>query len=144
MELWTVWLIVAIVLIIIEVLSLTMWSLCMAIGALGALVCALTGLPLVVQLVVMAIVAMIALVMILPRFRRWHNQSASARTGVEAMLGQRAILTEAIYPDTPGRARLDGSSWQVTAPGYAGVIPAGTEVVVTGYDSIILQVKPIK
>lgn len=143
MEPWIIWLIVAIALLIVEILTQYMWALCLSIGAIAGLVCGLCGLAWPWQVTVMAIVSIVACSTLLPRFRRWHARTPTSRTGAEAMLGQRTVLTEPIYPDQPGRARLDGSSWQVVAPGITEPIPSGTEVVVTGIDSIILQVKPI-
>ncbi len=42
-----------------------------------------------------------------------------------------------------GRARIDGDNWQVRCPESTAEIPAGNEVVVTSYDSIILTVTPL-
>lgn len=146
MELWTVWLIVAAVLLIVEVLTQMMWALCLTIGALCALVGSLSGLELPGQLVVMIIGGIIAYVALLPVFKRWHARKSerTARTGMDALLGRRAVVTHAIHPESLGRARIDGDNWQVRSPGYSNEIPAGTEVVVTAYDSIILTVEPLE
>ena len=63
-----------------------------------------------------------------------------SRTGMDALLGRRATVIHPIHPGRLGRARIDGDNWQVQAPSVCEVIPDGTEVVVTGYDSIILTV----
>ena len=63
-----------------------------------------------------------------------------ARTGMDALLGRRATVTHAIRPGELGRARIDGDNWQVQCPSATEEIKAGTEVVVTSYDSIILTV----
>lgn len=145
MEIWTVWIIIAILLAITEVLTQMMWALCMTIGAIGAMVCALCKVGLIWQVVVLAIVAIAAYVILLPYFKRWHSktQKAEARTGMDALLGRRAIVTQAIEPQQLGRARIDGDNWQVRAPGVQSVIPIGAEIVVTAYDSIILTVEPV-
>lgn len=142
MEAWIVWLIVAAVLIVIEVMSQMMWALCLSVGALGAMVCSLCGLDIVWQTVALAVCSAVAYVVFLPMFRRWHARRAAheSRTGMDALLGRRATVTEAIHPGRLGRARIDGDNWQVKAPAVSDTIHAGTEVVVTAYDSIILTV----
>lgn len=63
---------------------------------------------------------------------------------MDALLGRRATVTHEIRPGRLGRARIDGDNWQVQAPGVGHVIPAGREVTVTSYDSIILTVEENK
>ncbi len=136
------WLVVAAILIVLEVLTQMMWALCVAIGALGAMTCALLGFDLPVQAVATALLSLIAYVGLLPLFKRWHARidARHARTGMDALLGRRATVTHAIHAGQLGRARIDGDNWQVQAPSVSDTIPAGTEVVVTAYDSIILTV----
>ncbi|MCM1006119.1 MAG: NfeD family protein [Prevotella sp.] len=145
MELWTVWIIVAIVLLIIEVLTQMMWALCLTVGALGALVCSFVDVSLSWQIVVMAAMAIVAYAVFLPHFKRWHakHDAKEARTGMDALLGRRAIVTQPIEPGMLGRARIDGDNWQVKAPGLTVTVLPGTEVSVTAYDGNILTVELI-
>lgn len=145
MDLWIFWLILAAVLMIVEVLSQTMWSLCMAIGCLVAMLASLFVPEPVWQIAALAVGTALAYIVIMPWFRRWHIASGerngkTARTGMDALLGRKAFVTHEIKPGHIGRARIDGDNWQVVAPGVDCIIDRGTEVVVTGYDSIILQV----
>lgn len=143
MEAWIIWLIVAAVLIVVEVLSQMMWALCLTVGAVGAMLCSLFGLDLSWQVGVMAAMSLAAYLILLPIFNRRHARKAvgSARTGMDALLGRHAVVTHAIHPGALGRVRIDGDNWQVRAPGCADTITAGSEVSVTGYDSIILTVE---
>lgn len=61
---------------------------------------------------------------------------------MDALLGRTAIVSEEITPGRPGRVRIDGDNWQVVADSSSDTVRRGTEVVVTGYDSIILKVRP--
>ncbi|MDE6266662.1 MAG: NfeD family protein [Muribaculaceae bacterium] len=145
---WIIWLTVAAVLLILEVLTQTMWLLCMAIGCTGALIAALCGASTVWQVTALAGSSVLAYLLIMPWFRKLHiaataKESRNARTGMDALLGRHAIITHEIKPGQPGRARIDGDNWQVTAPGHTQIIPRGQEVVVTGYNSIILEVAVI-
>lgn len=142
MDVWIIWLIAASLLVIIEVITQMMWAFCLSFGALGAMVCAFLGLDIVWQAVAVALMSAVAYVAFLPLFKRWHARTAAreARTGMDALLGRRATVIHPIHPGRLGRARIDGDNWQVQAPSVCEVIPDGTEVVVTGYDSIILTV----
>ena len=145
MDVWIIWLTVAAILLILEVLTQTMWLLCMAIGCAGALIAALCGASAVWQVIALAGCSVLAFLFIMPWFRKLHiaataKEGRNSRTGMEALLGRRAIVTHEIKPGQPGRARIDGDNWQVVAPRHTEIIPRGQEVVVTGYDSIILEV----
>lgn len=142
MEPWIIWLIIAALLLITEVLTQMMWALCLTVGAVAAMALSLLDVGLAWQVTALLAVGLGTYAAILPRFRRWHAKAAEhrARTGMEALLGRRAVVTEAIRPGRLGRARIDGDNWQVQAPGIDLEIPAGAEVSVTDYDSIILTV----
>lgn len=145
---WIIWLIIACILLIIEVASQMLWALCLAAGCLGGLLSSLCGGSLLWQIIIMAFVAIAAYILLVPLFQKWHALSVdrkgrSARTGMDALLGRRAILDDEIRPGHPGRGRIDGDNWQMVAPNRHDVLPRGTEVVVTAYDSIILTVEPV-
>ena len=137
MEVWVVWLIIASVLIVLEVITQMMWAFCLSVGALGAMACSFFGLDLTWQVVVMALLSVVAYLVFLPMFKRWH---ARTEVHMDALLGRRATVIHAIHPGQLGRARINGDNWQVKAPSVYETLPAGTEVVVTAYDSIILTV----
>lgn len=146
MSMWSIWLLIAAVFMIIEVLSQMVWTICLALGALVALVALLLGCPLEWQIVSMAVASVVAFVVLVPSVKKWHQKMArkegkAARTGMSALLGRRAIVTHQITPGGIGRARIDGDNWQVVAPGEPFGIEPGVEVIVTGYDSIILKVE---
>lgn len=144
MDAWIVWLIVAVLLIIIELMTQMLWAFCLGIGSIGALVASLLGADSTWQVIVMAICAVIVYFTALPLFRKIQNRKSahSARTGMDALLGRKAVVTQEIRPGEIGRARIDGDNWQVVAPDIPDAIKRGSEVTVTGYDSIILTVTP--
>lgn len=148
METWIIWLIIAALLVIIEVLSQMVWTLCLAIGCLAGLLVSVFGFNLVWQIIAVAVMSVVAFTVIVPFIKRWHDTTRKKtnrddRTGMDALLGRHAVVTESIYPDRLGRVRIDGDSWQVSAPLRSGVIERGEEVVVTSYDSIILHVQRV-
>ncbi|MCM1028480.1 MAG: NfeD family protein [Pseudoflavonifractor sp.] len=146
MDSWLIWLILAALFIICEALTQSLWALCLATGALGAMAVALAGPGFTPQLSALAAVTLIAYLALMPLYRRWslrrHPNAPDHRTGMDALLGRRATITHEVRPGELGRARIDGDNWQVRAPGIDSPIPRGTEVIVTGYDSIILDITP--
>lgn len=134
-------------LLIVEVLTQMMWALCLAVGCGVGIILSLAGVPFYWQIIIMAIVALLSYIILVPAFQKWHALSVdrkgrASRTGMDALLGRRAIISEEVRPDRLGRARIDGDNWQVKCVKHQTKIPRGTEVVVTGYDSIILEVEP--
>lgn len=141
-----IWLIIAFVLAAIEVMFQCMWAICLAFGCLGGIVTAAMGLSVPVQIGTTAVVSVIEFFTFMPVMRKIYAvraENRAHRTGMDALLGRKATVTEEIRPGELGRARIDGDSWQVKAPGQEQTIHHGQQVVVTAYDSIILTVEPI-
>ena len=142
---WIIWLIAAVMLLVIEVLSQAVWAFSCAVGCLAAALLSVYTDSLAAQGICVGVVAVLAWIGLAPLVRRIEKKTAHrARTGMDALLGRRAIVIDEIRPDQLGRARIDGDYWQVKAPGIAHVIHHGSEVVVTSYDSIILTVEELK
>ena len=101
-----------------------------------------------IQLVALPAGSVIAYLLLVPLFRRKktfvQKSDENSRTGMDALLGRRAVVTKEIRPGELGRARIDGDNWQVRAPGIEETLPRGADVSVTGYESIILEVKPVR
>ena len=133
MELWVLWLVIAGLLLISEIVFQWVWTLCLAIGCLAAMAAALAD-------------VVVAYILLIPVLNRWQEKARrrnrnKSRTGMDALLGRVATVTNEIRPGKLGRARIDGDCWQVRVPGGNDIIRDGEEVVVTGYDSIILDVE---
>lgn len=144
MESWIIWLIAACILLLIEVLSQAVWALCLAIGCTVAIgISFLTDSP-AIQAISVPIVALLCWVLLAPAVRKWESRRGkTAHTGMDALIGRRATVIDEIRPGELGRVRIDGDNWQVNAPETASTVSRGDEVIVTGYNSIILTVKPI-
>lgn len=146
MDTLTFWISAACTLLFIEVFALQLWWLCLATGCLGAMVATFFRVTLGWQIATFLVVSLIAYIALIPIYRRWHRrrlakESHSHRTGMDALLGRRAVLTQDITPDRLGRLRIDGDHWQARAARTEEHIDRGDEVVVTDYDSIVLIVE---
>lgn len=143
MEQWIIWLMAGALLVLIEVLTQAVWALCFAIGCVAAVAVSLITESAAVQAITVPIVALVAWMLLAPIVRKWERRRALlSRTGMDALLGRKATVTEEIKPGSCGRARIDGDYWQVRAPGVDRVIRRGEEVTVIEYNSIILNVSP--
>lgn len=142
MSAWIIWLIATAVLLLIEVLTQAVWSLCFAIGCLAAMVVSIYCDSVAIQGITVAAAAIISWVLFAPAIRKWEKKRGrGTATGMDALIGRTATVTEEIQPGRTGRARIDGDYWQVEAPDAERTIGEGEKVEVTGYDSIILKVK---
>lgn len=145
MSAWIIWLIAAAILLIVEVFSQAIWAFSLSVGCLAAAALSVFVDSTLAQGICIAVVAVIAWLSLAPVIKRMKAHTAHrARTGMDALLGRRAVVIDEIRPQELGRARIDGDYWQVKAPGIDHVIHHGSEVIVTSYDSIILTVEEPK
>lgn len=138
------WLFVAIVFAIAEVMTVALFAMFIAIGAVGAAIVALLGFNLLVQAIVLGVLGVTGIFIARPYLvERLHIGRPSLRSGADSMVGQRAVLTEAIGgEDKPGHVKIAGELWPaLTEDGSA--LPATTPVVVTALRSTMLIVRAI-
>lgn len=139
------WIIAGMVFIIVEFFVPIMLALSLTIGCLAGCICCLFEVEPVWQFVIAAAISIMASFILFPLFKKWNGldgkKGKSTRTGMDALLGRRAVLSEEITPAWPGRGQIDGDSWPMYCATPGETIPAGTEVTVVGYKSIILLVE---
>ena len=78
--------------------------------------------------------------------RRWVQARLHARTGtssnVDALLGQKAVVTERLSEHAPGQVRVRDEVWRARpAAGASGAYEPGAVVTVEGVDGVTLQVR---
>ncbi len=110
------WLIACVACVILEILPppTHFFFVCMAFGALGASVAALFSNLAWLPWVVFAItsVALTPLMIPLARFLFTPKPHAS---NVDALVGQKGLVTEAIHPRAPGVVKIKGESWRAVS-----------------------------
>jgi membrane protein implicated in regulation of membrane protease activity len=130
---WVAWLGLAVVLGIIEVTSLDLVFAMLAVGALsGAVVALATDNPLL-QLLVTLAVSVAMLFVARPVAIRHLRTPLALRTGTDALVGERAVVTEQVDADS-GRIKLKGEVWSARTYDPAHVIVAGKHVEVVSID----------
>lgn len=142
---WSLWIALVAILLIAEAFTQGAWALCIALGCLCASLASFFGLNIGWQLTVFFLSSIMSIVLVMPFVKKWmqsrHDRHES-RTGMDALLGRKGLVTHEIKPGKMGRVQIDGDNWQAVAPDLKSTILRGTEVSVTSYDSIILTVSP--
>lgn len=131
------WIIFAVILIVVELLTPgAFFFACLGIGALAAGLIALL-LPVWTSWIAFVVISVVALYSIRPMARKLF-QSSSKKSNVDALVGQKAWVTEPITPPNLGMVKADGEIWRGEAN---EPIPKDTWVVVVAVKGTRLEVK---
>lgn len=124
---WSAWFGLAIILAIVETTTLNLVFLMLAVGAASGGLAAIFGLDIVPSTLVALAISVAMLGMVRPIAKRHLKVPAVMRTGTDALVGRRAVVTSRIDAEN-GRIKLEGEIW--TARSYDGVsvIDTGAEV----------------
>jgi membrane protein implicated in regulation of membrane protease activity len=137
---WQVWLIAALVAGALEIKLSGFVMLWFAAGALVASLAAAVGLGINVQLALFTLVSVALFAASRTIFKKAFMRSADRmKTGVEAMVGQEAVVTEALADPHGGTVRINGELW--TARSLSGPVAEGDRVVVEQIDGLKLWVR---
>ena len=114
------WLIACVGFVILEILPppTHFFFVCMAFGALGASVAALLSNIAWLPWVVFAVTSVALTPLMIPLARFLFTQKPHA-SNVDALIGQKALVTEAVGPRVPGVVKIKGESWRALSEGEA-------------------------
>ena len=137
---WPLWVLAAIILGALEAAVPGFVLLWFSAGALAAGLIAALGLGINAQLIAFITVSMGLLGASRTIFKKaLMRGGANVSTGVDAMVGQEAVVTETIGEPHGGTVRINGELW--TARSLAGPLPAGERVVVEQVEGLKLWVR---
>jgi membrane protein implicated in regulation of membrane protease activity len=139
MDPWVIWLVLAAGLAIAEVLTVSIVLGLFAVAAVLAAGADLLGLPLWGQIAVFAAAGAGLTLTVRPIARRHLHAGPAVRTGVAALTGRPALVTQQI-DHTGGRVKLGGESWAARALDPTRPLPEGTAVTVAEVDGATLVV----
>jgi membrane protein implicated in regulation of membrane protease activity len=124
---WVVWLVVAVALAIGEILTPGLFFLGpVALAAIPATIVAVSGGSTVLALIVFLAGAVLSLAFLRPIARRHLHLPALSRTGTDALVGRKALVTRRVDLQG-GRVKIGGEEWsarpylegQVLEPGQS-------------------------
>ncbi len=136
---WSFWIIAAIVLLIIEIATPGVFFFaCLSVGAFFGGITALFNLPYWAPWIVFLFVSILSIYLIRPFARKMFAVNKPEKSNVDALIGQKALTTEAINPPHLGLVKVEGELWRAEA---REAIEAGTCVEITGVNGTRLIVK---
>jgi membrane protein implicated in regulation of membrane protease activity len=125
---WLVWVVVAIALAVGEVLTPGLFFLGpVALAAVAAGVASLLGAGAVGSLVVFVVGSLASLAFLRPVARRHVRLPAISRTGTDALVGRKALVTRKVDAHG-GRVRIGGEEWSARAYLEEQVLDEGASV----------------
>ena len=137
---WHLWLIAALVLGVLEIKLSGFVTLWFSLGAVTAALIAGLGLSLEWQLGAFTLLSLALFAASRTLFQRFFMRSgATMKQGGEAMLGNEAIVTEALPAAGFGTVRINGELW--TARSLSGEVQPGEYVRVEQLDGLKLLVR---
>jgi membrane protein implicated in regulation of membrane protease activity len=112
------WLIACVACVILEILPppTHFFFVCMAFGALGAAIAAVFFTAAWLPWIVFAIVSVALTPLMIPLAKFLFTPKPHA-SNVDALLGQKALVTGAIRPNTAGTVKIQGESWRAISEG---------------------------
>jgi membrane protein implicated in regulation of membrane protease activity len=125
---WVIWVVIAVALAIGEVVTPGMFFLGpLSLSAGAAAVASVLGAGTAGSLIVFIVASILSLGLLRPIARRHVRMPMISRTGTDALIGRKAVVTRQIDA-AGGRVKIGGEEW--TARSYLGdeVIPEGTTV----------------
>ena len=109
--LWVVWVVLAVLLAIGEVMTPGLFFLGpLAVAAVAAAVVSALGAGIVGSVIVFLVGSLFSLVLLRPIAQRHIRLPAVSRTGTDALVGRRAIVTRKV-DGIGGRVRIGGVEW---------------------------------
>lgn len=136
-----VWLIVALACLIIEGVTVGLTTIWFAAGALVALICAMLDFGIAVQVIVFLAVSFFLLIFTRKIFVE-KLKAGSQKTNVNAIIGEKCIVTSPIRPYQVGQVKCDGQVWSATGEKEEMEIQAGQLVKVCAVEGVKLVVTP--
>ncbi|MBZ4419878.1 NfeD family protein [Myxococcus sp. RHSTA-1-4] len=137
---WQLWMVAALVFGGLEMKLSGFVTLWFAVGALASSLAAALGLGVNFQLLLFTAVSALLFGASRTLFKSVFMRTAShLKTGVEAMLGQEAVVVEALGEPHGGTVRINGELW--TARSLSGTVPEGERVTVEQVEGLKLWVR---
>lgn len=140
-----VWAVFAIVFILIEAATMGLTTIWFAAGAVAAMIAALAGGNKILQIGVFLVVSLVLLIFTRKIFIE-KLKTGKEKTNTEAVIGEKALVTEEIRPHKTGTVLLVGKTWTAACRNREAVIEKGIEVKVVDIEGVkaIVDIYPEK
>ncbi len=141
MDMSIIWLAVMILMGIIEALTVDLVSIWFCVGALVALIESYLGISTTLQIISFIGVALILFIFTRPVCKRFLRGNI-VHTNSDRVIGQKALVTQTIFPDKPGEIKVLGKYWTAISRNDT-IIETNKHVEVLAIDGVKLIVQEI-
>ena len=125
---WIVWVVVAVALAVGEILTPGLFFLGpVALAAAAAAITDAAGGGAIGSVIVFIVAALASLAFLRPIARRHVRLPALSRTGTDALVGRKALVTRTV-DENGGRVRIGGEEWSARSYLDGQVLPEGASV----------------
>lgn len=137
---WQLWILAAIIAGALEIALPGFVMLWFSVGAVAAALASAVGLDINFQLALFSLVSVALFAGSRTIFKKvFTRNSENIKTGVEAMVGQEALVTEALTDGHGGTVRINGELWSARPLG--GPVAEGERVIVEQVQGLKLWVR---
>jgi membrane protein implicated in regulation of membrane protease activity len=142
-HLWTAWLVLAVALGVAEMVSLDLVLIMVAVGAVVGALAALASFPIILQILLAAGASTAMLALVRPNLVKKLHQGPDLVSGMDKLVGQQAVVTEALSAHHPGRVKLAGEIWSACPYDDSLTIAPGAMVEVFAIRGATAYVHPV-
>ena len=112
-HLWQFWTLVGFICLILELTSGDFFIMCFSIGAFVTAIASTFVPSFTVQIIIFAVASLLCLLFVRPLALKYlHRKGEDRPSNVDAMIGRKGVVTDAIPADGYGRVKIDGDSWK--------------------------------
>lgn len=142
-NLWQFWTLVGFICLILELTSGDFFIMCFSIGAFVTAITSTFVPSFTIQIIIFAVASLLCLLFVRPlALKYFHRKGDDRPSNVDAMIGRKGMVTDAIPAGGYGRVKIDGDSWRACCEDDQS-IAKDTHVEVVSMASTIITVKPI-
>ncbi|MGZ3459310.1 MAG: NfeD family protein [Archangium sp.] len=139
-HIWQLWILAAVIAGVLEIALPGFVMLWFSVGALASSLAAAMRLDINIQLALFSLVSLALFASSRTLFKKAFMRGADRlKTGVEAMVGQEALVTETLVEGHGGTVRINGELW--SARSLAGPVAPGELVIVEQVEGLKLWVR---
>ena len=142
-HLWQFWTLVGFICLILELTSGDFFIMCFSIGAFVAAIASTFVPSFTAQIIIFAVASLLCLIFVRPlALKYFHRKGEDRPSNVDAMIGRKGVVTDAIPAGGYGRVKIDGDSWKACSEDEQP-IARDAHVEVVSMASTIITVRPL-
>lgn len=135
-----IWILVAVIFAIVEAMTLSIITIWFSVGALAAAFVAQFVNNIGIQTGVFLATSILLLYFTRPIAEK-YLKIGKKKTNMESLIGEKAIITEPVYPNHTGQAKVRGQAWTCEGINREEHFENGEEVIIERIEGVRLLIK---